>query len=420
MHREGTRGREYSGRANSLVACYLVASCAALVLVLDWFPLPYEIRSEWFLLSGLALVAEFLPVQLSRKGLRITFALPYVAGMAVAVGPSAAVVLELVVTIAVACSLISRRRRPTDPIWFAAHVSTAVLSACAGAAVLPIFTGEPALQALAFSSAYTLANLTLVCAPSYVFGKGRLSETFVASLRLGGQAFALYGLIAMAVAVLLREQLGVMVALTLLPVLALRGLVVMQDRAYEHYYDTITALTLMLQRAHPYTHGHLERVARVAEDVALRLGLSPGRARLVREAAVLHDIGKIAVDEEILDASRRLTGDEMDHVRRHSALGAEILAQAPQFADVSRWILHHHERPDGWGYPYGLPHDQIPIESQIIAVSDAYDAMTGGDSGEGRSYRATLTKGEALSELRECSGTQFDAAVVRAFHEVLV
>jgi putative nucleotidyltransferase with HDIG domain len=189
---------------------------------------------------------------------------------------------------------------------------------------------------------------------------------------------------------------------------------------YEHYYETITALTLMLQRAHPYTHGHLERVARTAEEVARRLGLNSQRARMVREAAVLHDIGKIAVDEQLLDKPSRLTDDEMEHVRQHAKWGSEILAPVQGFREMLPWILHHHERPDGRGYPMGLHDGDIPLESKIIAVVDAYDAMTGSEiPGARRTYREPLTVNEALVELERCSGTQFDTAVVHAFRAVV-
>jgi putative nucleotidyltransferase with HDIG domain len=194
-----------------------------------------------------------------------------------------------------------------------------------------------------------------------------------------------------------------------------------QSTMYEHYYETITALTLMLQRAHPYTHGHLERVARAAEEVAKRLGLSSQRARMVREAAVLHDIGKIAVDEALLDKPGKLTEGEMDHVRKHAEWGAEILHPVEGFREMLPWILHHHERPDGKGYPSQLPDAEIPIESKIIAVVDAFDAMTGGDiPGTRRTYREPMDIHEAFDELFRCSGTQFDPSVVTAFRAIVM
>jgi HD-GYP domain-containing protein (c-di-GMP phosphodiesterase class II) len=105
----------------------------------------------------------------------------------------------------------------------------------------------------------------------------------------------------------------------------------------------------------------------------------------------------------------------------HAEWGAEILSSVRTFREIRTWIRHHHERPDGTGYPHGLSDAEIPIESKIIAVVDAYDAMTGSDQlGTQRSYRDPMTVDEALEELTRCSGTQFDARVVGAFRGVVM
>jgi putative nucleotidyltransferase with HDIG domain len=406
-------------RPRQAINAYCIAAGVAGLLTLWLSPLQLRMGPELFLLPGLALLAEFMPVQLSRRGIRITFTLPYVAGMAIVSGPSAALVLECAVTASVALAVASSGRRRVAKHWIAANVAIAVLCCAVGGLVLPLGGDSVALQALAFTLGYASANLGLVALLDCLLN-GRLSEKLLATLRLMLQGVVLYALVAVAVAVLIHDRLVAWTAFTIVPIFTLRAMLLMQTRMYEQYYETITALTLMLQRAHPYTHGHLERVSKVSEEVALKLGLSPSRARLVREAAVLHDIGKIAVDEEILDQPRKLTPEEMDHVRRHSALGAEILGQVPQFKEVSYWILHHHERPDGNGYPLGLADDDIPIESKIIAAADAFDAMTGGDAPKDhRSYKQPMSRGEALAELDACAGSQFDPAVVRAFREVL-
>jgi putative nucleotidyltransferase with HDIG domain len=224
-----------------------------------------------------------------------------------------------------------------------------------------------------------------------------------------------YVLVGALVAVLARDKLTWVLPFTLVPVWALRLGLMRRAQVSESYYDTVTALTLMLQRAHPYTHAHLDRVARTAQLVALHLGLSTRRSELVRAAAVLHDIGKIAVDESVLDKPGPLTPSERAHIQNHALWGAQILAPIQQFKDLVPWIRYHHERPDGSGYPDQLVSEQIPIESKIIAVVDAFDAMTGGD----RSYRAPMSQAEAVFELQRCSRTQFDEAVVRAFSQVI-
>lgn len=375
----------------------------------------------------IALIAEFLPVELSRRSVRITFTLPYVAGMAAAVGPLGALLTDASTTLVAGLAYVAMKRQRTIPIWVAANTFVAVI-ACAFASL--VMTGvlrgvsldgyrEP-LSALAFLITYGIVNFILVTYLDNLSSGRRFYDNVMHSLRLGVASLALYAIVALAVSVFVEGGMVWMVPLTLVPIWALRTGLAYQAQMYDHYYETITALTLMLQRAHPYTHGHTERVAEFAEEVARRLGLSRRRARLVREAAVLHDIGKIAVDEQILDQPRKLTDQELAHVRRHPVCGAQILAPVKQFHEMVPWIRYHHERPDGTGYPDQLTDVEIPIESKIIAVVDAYDAMTGsGVPGQQRSYRAAMSQEEAVTELRRCAGTQFDARVVAAFAAVV-
>lgn len=375
------------------------------------------------LLIGLALLAEFLPVRLSRFGLRITFTLPYVVGVALVAGPVAAILADAFVSL-VGGIAATRTGQPARMRWVGLNVSIAILStvvACGAFLPWAGVTGSDthvAMAALAFSVTYVLVNLLMVALAERWLLARASRESLWRDLRFAGQSAALYALFAITVALLVTTDRGLYAVLTLVPVWALRTALDMRSRLYAHYYETISALTLMLQRAHPYTHGHLERVAEIAECVALELGLTPERARLVREAAVLHDIGKIAVDEQILDLPRRLTDHEFAHIKMHSSFGAEILAQVPQFQPMVAWIRHHHERIDGMGYPARLTDEEIPIESKIISVADAFDAMVGTEGGQ-RTYREPKTVEEALSELHACSGTQFDARVVATFERVV-
>src|SRR5579862_7780522 len=375
----------------------------------------------WVILPALAFLAEFLPVEVSRRGLRISFTLPYVAGMALVAGPGGAIVTEVLATLVVGA--LRGRKRSLEPTFLGINASIAAISASTGVLALAAVrnvTPRLEFQALAFTVGYALLNFFLVAYVEWNVSGRSISDNAARALEIGFRSFLLYALLVTAVAVLVRQGMSWSVPLTLVPVWAIRTGLKQKARLHEQYYETITALTLMLQRAHPYTQGHLERVAYTAEEVARKLGLSSARARLVREAAVLHDVGKIAVDEKILDKPGKLTSEEMDHVRKHAEWGAEILSPVSRFAPLVPWILKHHERPDGLGYPNGLAKDEIPIESRIIAVADAYDAMTDTQDGKpGRSYRDPLTVDEALAELDRCSGTQFDEAVVKAFREVV-
>jgi putative nucleotidyltransferase with HDIG domain len=161
------------------------------------------------------------------------------------------------------------------------------------------------------------------------------------------------------------------------------------------------------------TARHSHTVGRYAGDVARALGLDEGRVERIRAAGVLHDIGKLGVADAILKKPGSLTAAEWTEMRRHSELGARILAHA-NLADVAAWVLAHHERLDGRGYPHGLAGEAIPLEARILAVADAYEAMTAD-----RAYRAALAPDVAQQELRDAAGRQFDPVVVDAFLDVL-
>ena len=173
----------------------------------------------------------------------------------------------------------------------------------------------------------------------------------------------------------------------------------------------ILAETLDLRDA--YTALHSQTVGRLAQQTAEELGFDGERVERVRLAGLLHDVGKIGVPDHILQKPGALDENEWAEMRKHPELGARILAGA-NLDDIAAWVLSHHERPDGMGYPAGQKGDEIPLEARILAVADAYEAMT-----SDRVYRPGMPQSAAIDELRRCSGRQFDARVVDAFLTVL-
>src|SRR5262249_941047 len=158
-----------------------------------------------------------------------------------------------------------------------------------------------------------------------------------------------------------------------------------------------------------YTGSHSERVGTLAAQIAEQLDLSVDEIELTRLAGSLHDLGKLAIPEEILRKPAALTDPERLVLERHPQIGFRML-ESLGVDPIADWVLHHHERWDGHGYPDGLKGDEIPLGARIIFVADAFDAMT-----SDRLYRAALTFEEAVAEVERCAGTQFDPQVVEAF-----
>jgi diguanylate cyclase (GGDEF)-like protein len=179
------------------------------------------------------------------------------------------------------------------------------------------------------------------------------------------------------------------------------------DRAAR--YRAAASLAKAVDARDAYTGSHSERVGDLAARIGRRLGLDETQVELTRLAASLHDLGKLAIPEEILRKPGLLSESERLVLERHPQIGHRML-ESLGVEPIAEWVLHHHERWDGAGYPDGLRGEEIPLGARIIFVADAFDAMT-----SERVYRDPLSERDALAELERCAGTQFDPGVVEAF-----
>ncbi|MFT9495659.1 HD-GYP domain-containing protein [Anaerosolibacter sp.] len=180
------------------------------------------------------------------------------------------------------------------------------------------------------------------------------------------------------------------------------------------YFETIKALSSAMEAKDKYTNGHSYRVADYAVGIAEQMGYTHDALDRIKTAAVLHDIGKIGISDSILNKPGHLEDNEYVVIQKHPEIGAKILSEVEFLGDVSKIIKYHHERFDGKGYPEGLKDAEIPMEASILAVADAYDAMT-----SDRPYRKAMDSHTAMNILVKESGIQFNPIVVKAFRDYL-
>ena len=185
------------------------------------------------------------------------------------------------------------------------------------------------------------------------------------------------------------------------------------DRATPGRQSTDVLLRALAER-HPDLGDHLNGVTELAAALAQRLGIDGEELTQLRHAAALHDVGKVAIPDDIINKPAALSEDEWAFMRRHTLIGERILAAAPALGRAARLVRASHEAFDGSGYPDGLAGADIPLGARIIAICDAFDAMI-----SDRPYSRPKTATEALAELRRCAGTQFDPAIVPLFEQLI-
>lgn len=180
----------------------------------------------------------------------------------------------------------------------------------------------------------------------------------------------------------------------------------------EEFYNIAKALIYALEIKDPYTSGHSYRVYKIAKEIGLKFNLNPEDQFNLEGGALLHDIGKIGIKDDVLFKPSSLTLEEFTIMKTHVILGANIISQIPKLKPCLEPVLFHHERIDGKGYPHGLSGEEIPFIAKITTIADAYDAMT-----TNRVYMPARSPEEGLEEVLRHSGSQFEPVIVEAFTE---
>jgi HD superfamily phosphohydrolase YqeK len=186
------------------------------------------------------------------------------------------------------------------------------------------------------------------------------------------------------------------------------------DSAYE---STLRGLVTAIEAKDAYTRGHAERVSELAAMIAREVGLNEVRVRMLRYAALMHDVGKLVVSTTVLTKPGKLTPEEYEHMKAHPMHGVAVIEEIDFLRDgeAVNAVRHHHERLDGLGYPDNLSGDDVPLTARIVMVADAFDSMT-----STRSYRPAMPVARALTELRRCAATQFDPQMISALDRAIV
>jgi putative nucleotidyltransferase with HDIG domain len=192
------------------------------------------------------------------------------------------------------------------------------------------------------------------------------------------------------------------------------SIVAARNQLHDYFYRVMQSLVRVMEEKDTYTRGHSERVSEYSTRIALRMGFSREKAEVLRKAAQLHDIGKLGIHDSILNKKEKLTVEEWKVIQDHPFIGEDILKPLSLDEEMMSVVRSHHERYDGTGYPDKTNGEDVHIFAQIVSVADAYDAMT-----SERAYRPAMNSSAAIVELKENSGSQFNAMVVEAFLEIL-
>jgi putative nucleotidyltransferase with HDIG domain len=376
-------------------------------------------------LGGLAFLGERRSIRIS-GGIELSVSFLPLVFAAVLFGPLAAMLVGSI-------GLLSQFGRP-HVRWLVWTSSRALAGGAAGlAAWLMADPGSGqfgvllAAAALA-STAEVLADLALNSATARVRGTVALRDVLRTHAPLIVVAVPLYTPIVAVLAFAYTQASPWSVFLFLIPAFAAQRLFLLYREQRETSEELVTvnarlekanlsfaaALVATLDARDQYTAGHSASVAIYARDIAERMGLSEEEQQLAHLAGLVHDIGKVGLPGGLLEKTGPLTLDERRQMEQHSAIGERILSNVEDYAEIATIVRHHHERVDGLGYPDGLAQDDIPLIARIIAVADAYDAMT-----SDRPYRDAMPSRVARLRLAQAVESQFDTSVVAAFEAIL-
>jgi putative nucleotidyltransferase with HDIG domain len=396
-----------------------VITASAIALFVYLIPSLPSLSNMWLILIfflAISTFAEFIPVDLpTGGGISIGFPIDFV--LILVYGPTLAMLITALG--ALIAEIIEEKKS-----WYKVIFNTAEYALSAGVAGLVYqYTGgiigfqnffKFVFPATLCALTYCLVNSILVTIVISFAQDSKISTVWRVNIKEMIPSYLAEVPMGFLMAIVYVDVGIIGILLFFLPLLLARRSFELYTKMRKVYLDTIRALAAAIDAKDPYTKGHSERVAQLSVALAQDLHLSDRDIENIEYTALLHDIGKIGIDDRILGKNGSLTSEEYKKIKEHTIMGAKIIEPVDFLKNSYQAIYHHHERYNGNGYPDGLKSENIPILARIIAVADAYDAM---DSD--RPYRKKLSKEKILKEFAEQSGKQFDPQIVNALMLIL-
>jgi putative nucleotidyltransferase with HDIG domain len=396
------------------ITYYLTVSLSGyLALAYWWRDLDPAMLIQYLVFILLTIVADLVNLNLPRGGAAISVSTPITFAAIVILGPGPAAWVEAISALVVEGIV---NRRPPMKIFF----NVPVLAVSVGIAGM-VFQSFPWGGASPdFSNPLFLVPLVIMGVVHYFVNTSLVG--MIIALSEGRNPIQIWKTNFMwifrhvitfvpitAIVILVYQLAPWTLALFIIPILLVRYAYQLYLGMREVHISTLAALASALDAKDPYTHGHSYRVSRYALLIGEEMGLPDQHLQALEYAALLHDLGKIGIDGEIIAKPGKLSPEEYEMMKTHPAKGAKIIERLRFLKEAADIVKYHHERVDGKGYPDGLKGEEIPLMARILHVCDTFDAMT-----SSRPYREALSEERTLEELRKYRGTQFDERVVDA------
>ncbi|MDI3481806.1 MAG: hypothetical protein PWQ97_1461 [Tepidanaerobacteraceae bacterium] len=391
---------------------FLLVLIAARIMVISWDTIIWQKITVIALFTCLAFFAEILSINLPKYG-EVTVGFAILMASILVLGTKASI------WVAFMAALFSELKNVFKKPFYKSlcNISVYVIMVGASGYIYEFLGGIPGnvnlyydffpIVVLIFT--YLIINVSLITLGFSILNGEHLLNIFSSNFKWALPNYLALAPLGILLAIIYLNVGSPGVFLFLVPLLIARHSFQLYMNMRKIYLETIQALATAIEAKDPYTKGHSERVALYASIIAEEMNLSEEFVNTLNFAALLHDIGKIGIPDEILNKPGKLSEDEFDKIKTHPVLGANIVKKIDFLAQASSYIRYHHERQNGRGYPDGLEGDAIPLGAAILAVADAFDAMT-----SNRPYRNAWSLEDTLREIERNSGIQFRPDVVQA------